>query len=349
MSSRTVLALRRPAVVTTVLALLLVMIAAVGATARSGGPATSFAFLARGDNPVDALAAAPVAGRLDAPVLLTPPDHLADAARDELLDVAPDVVVLAGGAAALSEAVRAQVEAILPDAEVRRVDGLDRYDTAARIAALIREYEPAFSYDLATAGPGPVACPEGQVLTGITADGAADCVVPPEGPQGPKGDPGPQGATGLKGDTGDTGPTGPAGPPGPVGPEGPQGDVGPEGPEGPQGPKGDTGPEGPVGPPGEDATRLFAHVAADGTVVASSGVESVTYLQTGRYSVWFDQDVDACAWVVTPGFRGAIVYNPDVPTFVNATSTAHPWAIYVSQWDLKGELTDGDFSVAVFC
>lgn len=340
MSSRTVLALRRPAAVTTILALLLVMIAAVGATARSGGPTTSFAFLARGDNPVDALAAAPVAGRLDAPVLLTPPHHLTEAARDGLADAAPDVVVLAGGTAALSEAVRAQVEAVLPDAAVRRVDGSDRYDTAARIAALIREYEPAFSYDLAAAGPGPVACPEGEVLTGITADGAADCVVPPEGPQGPKGDPG------------DVGPPGPAGPQGPSGSEGPKGDTGPQGPVGPpglQGPKGDTGPQGPQGDPGQDATHLFAHVAEDGTVVASSGVTKVQAPQTGRYVVYFDQEVTGCAWIVTPGHRRETFSLPDGPTFVTASSLESDSVFMVSHWNLAGDLEDGEFSVAVVC
>jgi putative cell wall-binding protein len=44
-------------------------------------PVSSFAFVARADNPVDALAASSVAGQLGAPVFLTGTDSLDDQAR----------------------------------------------------------------------------------------------------------------------------------------------------------------------------------------------------------------------------------------------------------------------------
>jgi hypothetical protein len=109
-------------------------------------PPVRFAFVARGDNPVDALGAAPVAGRLDAPVLLTRSDTLTGAARDGLLDADPEVVVVAGGSNAISGDVFEAIVGLLPDAQVRRVEGTDRYETAAALAALVREYDPAFAY-----------------------------------------------------------------------------------------------------------------------------------------------------------------------------------------------------------
>ncbi len=57
--------------------------AAVGAV--SSDPLPKVAFLARADNPVDALAAAGVAGQLGAPVYLTFPDVLGTDARNALI------------------------------------------------------------------------------------------------------------------------------------------------------------------------------------------------------------------------------------------------------------------------
>lgn len=104
----------------------------------------SFAFVARGDNPVDALAAAPVAGRLDAPIYLTRTTALSEAARAGLAAAKPDVVVVAGGTGAVSDATFAQIVDLLPDATVRRVRGDSRYETAGALAELLDEYDPAF-------------------------------------------------------------------------------------------------------------------------------------------------------------------------------------------------------------
>lgn len=164
--------------------LLATLVLALGigsAVARDAGPETRFAFVARGDVPADAIAAAPIAARLDAPVLLTRSDTLVDAAATGLVDQGPDVVVLAGGELALSAAVFEAVEDAVPDAEVRRVSGSDRFATATALAQLIREYEPAFAYDLADGGGTiDVTCPAGEALAAIDADGTATCIDVPE-------------------------------------------------------------------------------------------------------------------------------------------------------------------------
>lgn len=88
--------------------------------------------LARGDTFPDSLAGAYLAGVLNAPVLLTPPDALDDSVLSTLDELAATEVVALGGPVAIDPAVTAQVE----DAgyDVSRIEGDDRFDTAARIA-----------------------------------------------------------------------------------------------------------------------------------------------------------------------------------------------------------------------
>ncbi len=173
--------MRRGALAMT-MAMVMVVLSAWVAIAANDGPETRFAFVARGDNPIDALGSAPIAGRLDAPVLLTRSDALGDAARQGLIDASPDVVILAGGEGALSQQVHDDIQSAVPRAVVRRVAGGDRFDTAVALAALIREYQPAFAYDLATDGTEfvdtnayGIACDPGDVLTGISDTGEPVC------------------------------------------------------------------------------------------------------------------------------------------------------------------------------
>src|SRR5690554_5894895 len=72
---------------------------------QGGEPLRTMVFLARADDPGDALAAGGLAGTLGASVLLTAPDRLSPPAAAVLEAQRPDLVVLVGGTAALSEAV----------------------------------------------------------------------------------------------------------------------------------------------------------------------------------------------------------------------------------------------------
>lgn len=133
----------RPRQTATVAAVAL-MLGGVGIAAATNPAPDTYAFVARGDNPVDALGAAPLAGRLNAPVILTEKDVLTDAAHDVLRDLDPDVVVIAGGPGAVSRDVEDAIEDLLPDADVRRAAGDTRYDTAAELAEMFGELPPSF-------------------------------------------------------------------------------------------------------------------------------------------------------------------------------------------------------------
>lgn len=104
---------------------------------QGGEPLPTMVFLARADDPVDALAAGGLAGTLGASVLLTAPDRLSPPAAAVLEAQRPDLVVLVGGTAALSEAVEADVVAL--GLVVRRVAAGERTATAAEVAAFAEE------------------------------------------------------------------------------------------------------------------------------------------------------------------------------------------------------------------
>ncbi len=89
--------------------------------------------LARSDGYPDALAAAPLARVLGAPILLTGGSSLDEAPADELRRLEPREVVVLGGEGALSDALLDEVRA-LGVSEVSRISGSDRFATAARVA-----------------------------------------------------------------------------------------------------------------------------------------------------------------------------------------------------------------------
>jgi putative cell wall-binding protein len=97
-------------------------------------PATSnTALIATGRGFADALAMGPVAYRAEYPLILVPGTDLGTSGRGQLQDFNPDNVVIAGGTAAVSESVEAEIEATYDD-EVARYGGADRTETAGMIA-----------------------------------------------------------------------------------------------------------------------------------------------------------------------------------------------------------------------
>lgn len=105
------------------------------ASAQSRG-SDAVVVVANGWSAADAGTAAPLAGRLGGVMLYASTESMGSSALSALGRIAPSRVILVGGAAALSADVEAEVGELLPDATVERLSGADRYDTAARAAAL---------------------------------------------------------------------------------------------------------------------------------------------------------------------------------------------------------------------
>lgn len=108
---------------------------ALSRTAFPSGAATIV--VARADSYADALAGSPLAAALDAPILLTGPGGLAPEVAAEVERLGARSAVLLGGTGALAPAVADALAG--KGLDVDRIGGADRYDTAARVAARVRE------------------------------------------------------------------------------------------------------------------------------------------------------------------------------------------------------------------
>src|SRR5690606_37218490 len=98
--------------------------------------------------------AGPIAGQLGAPIYTTAPGSLIESTGTALDAYDPDLVIVMGGPAAISDDVLAQVADVTgPSVEAAappptsghgRAAGQDRFETAAAAAALLGSYAPAF-------------------------------------------------------------------------------------------------------------------------------------------------------------------------------------------------------------
>lgn len=95
-------------------------------------PGVDTVYVATGEEFADALTGAARAGSVDSPVLLTKAERLPHVTADELERLSPTTIVVLGGPEAISEEVADQLAAY---GEVERKAGIDRYETAAEIAA----------------------------------------------------------------------------------------------------------------------------------------------------------------------------------------------------------------------
>jgi putative cell wall-binding protein len=93
------------------------------------------AFVVRGDGFADALAASPIAYGHSIPVLLTRTASLSPETEWALEDLGVESVIVAGSTKAVSTAVVKSIQAISREMYVERVFGVDRYATAANLAA----------------------------------------------------------------------------------------------------------------------------------------------------------------------------------------------------------------------
>jgi 5'-nucleotidase len=91
--------------------------------------------LASGENWPDALGGSSLAGVVGGPLLLTRPATLPDDVRDEIVRLGASKVYILGGAGAVSGTVEVALRGLLGTANVRRIAGVDRYETARLIAS----------------------------------------------------------------------------------------------------------------------------------------------------------------------------------------------------------------------
>lgn len=102
------------------------------AVSKNGWPnGSGTVILTRDDNYPDALTGAPLSKKLDAPILFTNSGTLSPAAEAEIARLKARKVIILGGTGAVSAGIESKLRLSY---EVQRIGGLDRYETAAKIA-----------------------------------------------------------------------------------------------------------------------------------------------------------------------------------------------------------------------
>ncbi|WP_088188340.1 cell wall-binding repeat-containing protein [Desulfosporosinus sp. FKA] len=100
--------------------------------AMSGWSQSNYAVLAFGGDYPDALSAAPLAKKFDAPILLTDTGSLPTTTKQTLLDLHVKNVEIIGGTAVISQAVESELQTM--GLQTTRIYGIDRYATAIQVA-----------------------------------------------------------------------------------------------------------------------------------------------------------------------------------------------------------------------
>ena len=132
----------------------------------------------------------------------------------------------------------------------------------------------------------------------------------------------------------------------PAGPTGPAGPKGLAGADGARGPKGDTGAQG---APGESATKLFAAIRADGSLVHGKGVTASSSQGAGQFEVTFDRPLDGCVTAGSPYVDGTYGFN--VANHMSITRLPYlPNELHISTYNSAlGKFFSVDFSLIVVC
>jgi hypothetical protein len=130
-----------------------------------------------------------------------------------------------------------------------------------------------------------------------------------------------------------------------------------------QGVQGMQGLKGDQGLPGTPATKLFAQIAVNGTINASSPGVMATKFATGGYHINFGQDITHCVALATQGgipdfavpgaSSGAVVGSArvNINSAGSSFGTGFPTAdtVEVDTYNGSGTATDSNLFVAVFC
>lgn len=104
---------------------------------------SDFVYVVSGENFPDGLAAGPVAGVNQAPVLLTKRDSVPTVVADELARLDPMTVIVVGGTTVITDATVDALEAA-SGAPAVRFAGVNRYATAVRMAIAMEEVQTAY-------------------------------------------------------------------------------------------------------------------------------------------------------------------------------------------------------------
>ncbi|BAH08351.1 cell wall-binding repeat-containing protein [Clostridium kluyveri] len=102
---------------------------------KNGWESASGVVICNGENFPDALCAAPLAKKYNAPILLVSKSGLSESTEEELSRLNPDKLIIIGGNGVIPDKVISEIKTAAPKAsDVTRLGGTTRYDTSKMIA-----------------------------------------------------------------------------------------------------------------------------------------------------------------------------------------------------------------------
>ncbi|MEG2789704.1 MAG: family 10 glycosylhydrolase [Romboutsia sp.] len=83
---------------------------------------------------VDGVTATPLATSKNAPILLVDKNKVHESTKKEILRLNPKNIIVVGGSSVVSENILNEAKAIIPNANISRISGINRYETSLEVA-----------------------------------------------------------------------------------------------------------------------------------------------------------------------------------------------------------------------
>ena len=90
--------------------------------------------LTNGNSVVDGVCATPLASTKNAPILLVDKNSISSFTKEELKRLNPQNIIVIGGTNVVEDNVLNNINSILPNSDIKRIGGIDRYETSFKIA-----------------------------------------------------------------------------------------------------------------------------------------------------------------------------------------------------------------------
>ena len=90
---------------------------------------------------VDGVSATPLASIKNAPILLVDKNEVTNSTKEELKRLNPSNIIVIGGTTVVNENIYNEVKSILPSASIKRIGGINRYETSLNIAKEMSKYK----------------------------------------------------------------------------------------------------------------------------------------------------------------------------------------------------------------
>lgn len=114
---------------------------AVAISKEGWDSSTDTVIIASAYSVVDGVSATPLASIKNAPILLVDKNEVTNSTKEELKRLNPSNIIVIGGTNVVNDNIYNEVKSILPSASIKRIGGINRYETSLNIAKEMSKYK----------------------------------------------------------------------------------------------------------------------------------------------------------------------------------------------------------------